>query len=438
MMKVVYILIFLCLVLVYSYRQIYFLQQRTKQNNFLFCCGLAIKIMGALFLFYLFPRPFGDSYEYFEQAQTLRTAFETDFSIGWKILTTPPEAWAWETRFFGDQFHSHIKNDFDSFSFVKSCLLISICCMNNYLICTFFFAFVSHHFLWKLFCAFTQNNSNILTSNTLKSKIIWFVLIYCFPSTIIWSSGLLKDTLVYWCLIGVFLFFVKKEKNWPLFVTSICVIYLMKAYLFLQLGSLALIVYGYSTGMRKLPFANAINFFVITASISGLLVSFSFLIKDSTHFWGQFHLTGIVEYISGIENWNTRPGQNTSFHYGDAFWTPSKLIWTAPIAIITGLFRPFLWEYNSPLMTIFAIESLSLFTLSLYSLKKLSLVLFKELIQKPTFIFVGLSIISFGYILGISTFNFGALSRYKTPLFLLVLALIYYIQQVKSIKQTTS
>ena len=426
MLKVVYIIIFLSIAFAYSYIQMTFFKLRTKENNVLFLMGLLVKIIGALFIFKLFARPFVDSYEYFYNGQILRSAFEHDLLLGLKLCFSSPDTWDWDTRVFGDQFLQHLSNDTDSFMFVKICFINGILTNNSYLLSTLSFGIISHHLLWRIFQ---------LTKDKVQMKsIFWFGFIYLWPSTVMWSSGLLKDTIAFWALAGLFICYLSTCKNlfrFGLALLCVMLLFSLKAYLFLLLFFLALIVFGAYYGSKILPFSKQINVTIIASSLLLIILSFLILSANQQHFWGHYQIDGILGYIHGIENWNTRPGQNTSFHYGDAPWTISKLIWTAPLALITGLFRPFPWELTSSLILVFSLESLSFLGLLILAVRNYTLDQFKAFIKDPKVLFVLLTIIAFAYLLGMTTFNFGALSRYKTPLFLMVIVLIYFIKRKK-------
>ena len=100
----------------------------------------------------------------------------------------------------------------------------------------------------------------------------------------------------------------------------------------------------------------------------------------------------------------------------------------APQAINVSLFRPYLWEVRNPLMLLSAMESLALLFFTLFALYKCRFNLFRT-ISEPTILFCVLFSVSFAFAVGVSTFNFGTLTRYKIPLlpfyFFAVILMIY-------------
>jgi hypothetical protein len=89
----------------------------------------------------------------------------------------------------------------------------------------------------------------------------------------------------------------------------------------------------------------------------------------------------------------------------------------APLALITSLYRPFIFEGSNPQTFINALETTTLLWMSLYVLTKIP---FKTwwgaLLSSPLSIFSLLFVASFGVAVGLMTTNLGTLSRYRVPL----------------------
>ncbi|MEL6561543.1 MAG: hypothetical protein AAFQ94_25365, partial [Bacteroidota bacterium] len=89
----------------------------------------------------------------------------------------------------------------------------------------------------------------------------------------------------------------------------------------------------------------------------------------------------------------------------------------APAAIYTSLFRPFLWEVRNIVMLLSAFENflILLFTL-LVIFKKGPRLVFATIMKDPSLQFILLFSLIFGFAVGITSYNFGTLVRYKIPL----------------------
>jgi hypothetical protein len=103
----------------------------------------------------------------------------------------------------------------------------------------------------------------------------------------------------------------------------------------------------------------------------------------------------------------------------------------APQAINVALFRPYLWEVRNPLMFISAIESFVILLFTLYVFFVQRHVFFKMLLD-PNVIFCLLFCLTFAFAVGISTYNFGTLSRYRIPMLpFYVMALVLMFNYLK-------
>ena len=110
----------------------------------------------------------------------------------------------------------------------------------------------------------------------------------------------------------------------------------------------------------------------------------------------------------------------------------------APEAINVSLFRPYLWEVNNPLMFMSALESMVFLIVTLVVILKSRLGLLKSL-ANPDILFCLVFSIIFAFAVGVSTYNFGTLSRYKIPLIpFYVLALIFIYDHVNKERKRDS
>jgi hypothetical protein len=101
-----------------------------------------------------------------------------------------------------------------------------------------------------------------------------------------------------------------------------------------------------------------------------------------------------------------------------------------PLAVNVTFFRPYLWEAKKVLVVLSAIEAFIFLFLTLKLLFTISLArIWKTIAGDPTIQFCLVFAIIFAFAVGISSNNFGALSRYKIPclpFYALALILIHY------------
>jgi hypothetical protein len=107
------------------------------------------------------------------------------------------------------------------------------------------------------------------------------------------------------------------------------------------------------------------------------------------------------------------------------------MISKAPQAINVAIFRPYLWEVRNPLMAISALECFALLLFTIYVIYLKRHVFFKMILD-PNVIFCLVFSITFAFAVGISTYNFGTLSRYRIPLlpfYVMALALMFHYEK---------
>ena len=127
-----------------------------------------------------------------------------------------------------------------------------------------------------------------------------------------------------------------------------------------------------------------------------------------------------------IRYWSGREA-GSGYSLGELDGTFSSMIKLLPQAINVSLFRPYIWEVRNPLMLLSALESLALLFFTVYVLTKAKFTVFQAF-RDPNVLFFLIFSLTFAFAVGVSTFNFGTLSRYKIPLLpFYALALVYIL-----------
>ena len=100
-----------------------------------------------------------------------------------------------------------------------------------------------------------------------------------------------------------------------------------------------------------------------------------------------------------------------------------------PLAVNVTLFRPYLWEVYNPVMLLSALESFLTLLFTLYIFFRVGLIRTIRLATtQPIIIFCLVFAIIFSFAVGISTYNFGSLVRYKIPMFPFYLSGLFILQ----------
>ena len=151
---------------------------------------------------------------------------------------------------------------------------------------------------------------------------------------------------------------------------------------------------------------------------------------DDRYAVSKIAMTGKVTAYD-IRYWSGR-NAGSGYSLGELDGSLGTMIGLAPEAINVSLFRPYLWEVKNPLMLFSALESTLLLFIVVYVVAKERLRIFAGVTQFNILFALSFSLI-FAFAIGVSTYNFGTLVRYKVPLLPFFLtALILLLDYSKS------
>lgn len=281
---------------------------------------------------------------------------------------------------------------------------------------TILLAIFSYLGIWKLFLLFNEHFPHV-------SKHMAIAILFV-PSVLFWGSGMMKDTYTLaasaWIVYNVFMIFIKKEKipiNIFLSLLNGIIILTIKPYIFVALFP-GIVIWVFYYRIKKIKSKIAKVFFV------PLMLLISFIIISA----GLSSMEGMLGDYSSIDK-ATKKAQiiqedllreeqygSNNYYIGQLDGSLAGLAKLAPLAVFSGMYRPFLWEARNPVMIISGLENFCLFMLSIYLLVKLKIIGFFRLIfSDPLLIFSMLFALFFLFGVGIASTNFGALVRYKIP-----------------------
>jgi len=291
------------------------------------------------------------------------------------------------------------------------------------------FAFVSYAGVWRLFLVFNEIYPNM-------EKKFAIAILYM-PSLIFWGSGILKDTITFsaacFFTYGIYNTFIKKHKrltNVFVLILASSVLITVKPYIFVALLPGAAIWVSFNriksvkNGFIRFTIAPLILViaFIGTTSIMGALGSSlgSFSSVDAA----------LDKAVITKNDLSREAYGKNSFDIGTYDASISGIISKFPVAVLAGLFRPFLWDASNPVMFISAFENTFLMFLTLRVLFRVGPFRFFSLIFKePLLIFSFVFAIFFSFSVGLTTANFGALVRYKIPALPFYLSTLYILEE---------
>ncbi|MBL7712838.1 MAG: hypothetical protein JNL13_10250 [Chitinophagaceae bacterium] len=257
------------------------------------------------------------------------------------------------------------------------------------------------------------------------------------PSCFIWGSGIFKDTICMfalgWMLYCAFQLLIERNMSFSnifFLLLSFYILLIVKVYILISfLPALALwILFTYSHKIKPA----AIRFVTKSILVSIGVVTFVAVYSYYSAALGRYSLDNIAKTSLVTRDWiaYSSGDQGSAYDLGDFDPSFSGLLSKFPQAVNVTLFRPYIWEANKSLIFLNSLESMLFLFLTLKLLFVIGpMRIWKTISTDPNIQFCLIFSIVFAFSVGISTYNFGSLSRYKIPclpLYFLALVLIYY------------
>ena len=399
-----------------------------------FILGMFVKVFSgiAVCLIYVFYYDGGDTIAYYHDNTVMVRLFLIKPLEAIKITFFQVNSQQW---FVFNDFTDWPSFFFDEHAFYVNKITwpLSLITFNSFIGQTMLLSFFSFFALWRLYKMF------VVEFPTLQKELAFAILFI--PSVDFWGSGLLKDTIT---ISAVALFtssffqIIRLKKkyvfNISLMMISAWMLIKIKPYILIALlpGTLIWLVGYYLGKLKNHIIRSAITPFLIVVTI---LIAYLFLDNISSYL-GKYTVNNVLEKAADTQHdLKQEYYHGTSFDIGDFDPTIQAVANKAPIAIISALFRPFLWEVSNPAMLISGIENFIILIFTVYLLIRLRIYNFFKLIFKNHLLFFCVSFsLFFAFSVGLSTSNFGSLVRYKIPampFFVASLLITNYYYQLK-------
>jgi hypothetical protein len=156
-----------------------------------------------------------------------------------------------------------------------------------------------------------------------------------------------------------------------------------------------------------------VNILFAAITIGGFL----FFSQRFSNEMNEYSLENVAQTAASTRGWITYKSGDEGSGYDLGTFDPSLvgMLSKFPQAVAVTLFRPFLWESKKIIVLLSALESLIFlyFTLKVIAIRKFKT--FSLIGKDPNLMFFLVFSLIFAFAVGISSYNFGALSRYKIP-----------------------
>lgn len=410
------IYLFIVFIVAVYFRNKYYPRKHPLRKYFMW--GFGLKIFGGLFvsLIYQYYYTGGDTINYWHQTVVINSSFQDSFGTWFRLITGTADYYDVDAYSYTTQMYWYgMRNPEYIVSVIGA--FLGLFTMTSFLPTTVIYAALSFIGIWKMFVVFTK-----LYPRLTKQMAISFLFI---PSVIFWGSGFMKDTITLSCIGWVvhfaFLIFYENKKvvtNSIKAVFFLYIIYIIKSYIVMAFLP-AVLLWGVGLLSYKIKNTRLIvvaRYFLYASAIAGLIVVGGRL---QTQLFGEYNVesVGFKAFITRDYLYRISQEQDGSgYTLGDMDPTLLGMLEIAPAGVNVTLFRPYPWEARKPIVMLSALEALFFlgFTIAVI-FRNNPLRLVTRIMGDETLQFCLIFTLVFAFAIGISTSNFGSLSRYKIP-----------------------
>lgn len=397
-------------------------------NRAYFIPALTVKMVGAIAVgfIYQFYYASGDTFTYHTHGSRLIwEAFMESPMEGIRIYfahgTYGPGLWE-----IADQIW--FWRDPRSFFVIQMATIFDLFTFSTYSATAVLFSVLAFAGGWMLYLVFYKSHPHA-------HQVLAFCCLFV-PSVVFWGSGLLKDTVTLaFAGISTFCFYkllIERRVSVGYIIVlmlSFYVIYSIKKYILISLviGLIVWIASRFFFQVRSYMLRILLIPIVLILSLAVTYLSISKITEDDARYSIEnIAQTSKITAYDIRYGWGARSGDGSGYSLGELDGSWQSMLRLAPSAINVSLFRPYIWEVGNPLMALSALESLVTLLATILVLIQVRSYLFHYVRAEVIFCLVFAFIFAFG--VGVSSYNFGTLSRYKIPLlpfYWSALAIIY-------------
>lgn len=380
-----------------------------------FIPGLIVKISGAVFIsiIYLFYFGYGDTLTYYSGSTIINQSFMESPGTWFRLITH-----AADSHILTDQLYLSKLNNYQSINNYAVEILgaiIGIFCFSNFLCTVIIIATIAYSGLWVLFTVFVKLYPNLVQQSAIAALFL--------PSVALWGSALFKDTICMFSLCWlVYSFFeITQFKRIKVSLLLILlfngyILFLIKPYILIAIAPILFL--RFLLGIRS-SFQKSSSKLIFTLFIALVFfVSYILLLNKFSKDLPLLLLENFTETVRNFSSSTLRISQDANgsgYSLGNIDGTLSNIILKIGPAINVTFFRPYLWEAGKSMTFLASLESLALLLFTVYLLFKVKFKIFRYLFEDKNLLTFLLFSLIFAFLVGITTSNFGTLSRFKIP-----------------------
>jgi hypothetical protein len=398
-----------------------------------FIPGLAVKMIGALLigLIYAYYYKGGDTYNYHYHAKIINSAINESFEKWINLIFSIPDKTNIDYYEYTSKMYWYQTGSTYTTSAIAA--LLSAPLGSLYLPTALLFASISFTGVWALFRTFSKLYPHLTRQVAIATLFI--------PSVCIWGSSVFKDTIslfaLGWLTYGLIQLLYFRNFKVQIVLTILISVLLaanVKVYILIAISPPVLF---WALGERVKKIKNAqLRLIATTIALLAIIAFAGLLFTKDSEFTQKYSIDEIASTSNTTRNWISYVNTvdlGSGYDLGEFEPSLGGMVSKFPQAVNVALFRPYLWEAKKIIVLINALESLIFFVLTLKLIFSTGLGnIILSIVQTPAIQFTFFYSIVFAFAVGISSYNFGALSRYRIPclpFYLLAITLIYYEHQ---------
>ena len=398
--------------------------------------ALSLKIFGAVTsgLVYQFYYGGGDTTDFYTSGSFVSGLFFENFSDFIGMLSSSPILS--DPSLARYDFLDFI-NDPATWTVVRFSAVAGVLAFDSYPVISLYFSLFSFFASWRFLAFITK----LYPQPELRKKFVY--CLFYIPSVVFWGSGVFKDTLtmsgLYLFTVSVYYVVIKRQLRPMNFFWIAIGLYLMISirlfYLVILIPCLTLWFFAeYRDKLISSRFIKTLSFPVL------MVISFLFIAIGLQSVLGsgggELSSGALKEKAAGFQSWHGSLG-GSAYDLGVTDFGTSSLLKAIPLGINVAFFRPYIWETHSFFQLIAAMQSLFFLYFTVRTLLRCGFSIFFLLSTDPLMLFSLSFSLLYGFVAGFTSYNFGALDRYKIPalpFFMITLVLLNYYRD-KSIKK---
>jgi hypothetical protein len=382
-----------------------------KHLGFIYWPALGVKLFGgiALGLVYTWYYKPGDTFLYYNDSMLVANLAKENFAQYLRFLWNTDESLMQTVGLASDRPRTLFM--------IKIVSLFNLVSYNNYWIVALYFSFFSFLGAWFLVQKISTYFNSLSTS-----AVVAFLF---FPSMVFWSAGVIKESLTMgamFFLSGIFLMIWFSDKirivNWLLVILCLWIVWRLKYYFAAVFFAVVIASLLYKFLLLRFykprtPIMEMLLWLII------FIVPLGAVMLMRPNFHPEYFFEVIRENYYAFSQISD-PGDAMDF--GEIKANAVSIVSKAPWALISGLFRPFIWEAGNLFQVVVALENLVLALVFIAGIPSWRFVFRSQHIILICGCIMYILLVCI--FITLSTPNFGTLSRYRAgylPYFIFLL-----------------